>query len=92
VKSGWACRTLAVRLLAETEGLILDPVYTASAMACLIDLCRAGRFKKGDTIVFVNTGGQAGLFPYEAPIRAAIEGRDPAVDCAAMASEDVEGL
>ena len=67
----------AVRLLAETEGLILDPVYTASAMACLIDLCRAGHFKKSDTVVFVNTGGQAGLFPYEAPLRAAIEGRDP---------------
>lgn len=67
----------AVRLLAETEGLILDPVYTASAMACLIDLCRAGHFRKSDTIVFVNTGGQAGLFPYEAPLRAAIEGRDP---------------
>jgi hypothetical protein len=67
----------AVRLLAETEGLILDPVSTASAMACLIDLCRAGHFKKSDTVAFVNTGGQAGLFPYEAPLHAAIEGHDP---------------
>jgi 1-aminocyclopropane-1-carboxylate deaminase/D-cysteine desulfhydrase-like pyridoxal-dependent ACC family enzyme len=66
----------AVRLLAETEGLILDPVYTASAMACLIDRCRQGDFKKGDTIVFVNTGGQAGLFPYEAPLHAYMEGRE----------------
>lgn len=72
-----AAKMEAVRLLAETEGLILDPVYTASAMACLIDRCRKGHYKKGDTIVFVNTGGQAGLFPYEAPLRAFIEGRDP---------------
>lgn len=67
----------ALKLLAETEGLILDPVYTASAMACLIDRCRQGHFTKRDTIVFVNTGGQAGLFPYEAPLRAAIEGGEP---------------
>ena len=65
----------AVRLLAETEGLILDPVYTASAMACLIDRCRKGHFKAGDTVVFLNTGGQAGLFPYEAPLGAFLEGR-----------------
>lgn len=67
----------AVRLLAETEGLVLDPVYTASGMACLIDRCRKGAFKKSDTIVFINTGGQAGLFPYEAPLRAYLEDRPP---------------
>ena len=34
------------------------------------------KLKKGDTVVFLNTGGQAGLFPYEAPLRAFIEGRE----------------
>jgi 1-aminocyclopropane-1-carboxylate deaminase/D-cysteine desulfhydrase-like pyridoxal-dependent ACC family enzyme len=60
----------AVKLLAETEGLLLDPVYTASAMACLIDRCRSGAFTRQDTIVFINTGGQAALFPYEEALRA----------------------
>lgn len=65
----------AVKLLAETEGLILDPVYTASAMACLIDLCRKKFFRKDETVVFVHTGGVAALFPYHAPIKAFGEGQ-----------------
>jgi D-cysteine desulfhydrase family pyridoxal phosphate-dependent enzyme len=60
----------AVKLLAEAEGLIIDPVYTASAMACLIDLCRKKFFRKGQTVVFVHTGGVAALFAYHAPIKA----------------------
>lgn len=65
----------ALKLLAETEGMILDPVYTGSAMACLIDLCRKQYFKKGETVVFINTGGQAGLFPYKAPLKAYLAGQ-----------------
>ena len=60
----------AVKLLADTEGLLLDPVYTASGMACLIDQCRRGTFKRSDTVVFINTGGQAALFPYEEALKA----------------------
>ena len=37
----------AVRLLARTEGVLLDPVYTGKAMAGLIDLARKGYFPKG---------------------------------------------
>lgn len=59
----------AIKLLAETEGLFLDPVYTGSGMACLIDLCRKGLFKKSDVVVFIHTGGQAGLFPYKDPLK-----------------------
>jgi L-cysteate sulfo-lyase len=55
----------AVALLAETEGVLLDPVYSGKAMAGLIDLIRQGRFDKDAHIVFVHTGGQAGLFAYE---------------------------
>jgi len=64
----------AVKLAAETEGLMLDPVYTASSMACLIDLCRKGFFKPDDMVVFLHTGGPAALFPYKEPLKAYLEG------------------
>jgi len=52
----------AVQLIAGKEGIILDPVYTGKAMAGLIDLVRKGRFEKDDVVVFLHTGGVAGLF------------------------------
>ncbi|MES2713096.1 MAG: D-cysteine desulfhydrase [Pseudomonadota bacterium] len=55
----------AVRLVAETEAVLLDPVYSGKGMAGLIDYCRRGIWKKGQTIVFLHTGGQAGLFAYQ---------------------------
>ncbi len=55
----------AIRLAAETEGLLLDPVYTGKAMAGLIDLCRNGFFDAGQNVVFLHTGGAAALFAYE---------------------------
>jgi L-cysteate sulfo-lyase len=55
----------AVALLAETEGVLLDPVYSGKAMSGLIDLVRQGRFARDDNVVFVHTGGQAGLFAYQ---------------------------
>ena len=60
----------AIKMAAETEGLFLDPVYTGSAMACLIDLCRKGFFKRDAVVVFLHTGGAAALFPYKTPIKA----------------------
>lgn len=47
----------AVNLLACTEGILLDPVYTGKAMAGFIDLCRKGFFDKNENIMFVHTGG-----------------------------------
>lgn len=52
----------ALELLARCEGVILDPVYTAKAMAGLIDLVRRGAFDPDETIVFVHTGGVPALF------------------------------
>lgn len=52
----------AVRLFAEYEGLLLDPVYTGRAAAGMIDLIRKGFFKKSETILFWHTGGQPALF------------------------------
>jgi D-cysteine desulfhydrase family pyridoxal phosphate-dependent enzyme len=54
----------AVRLVAQTEGLLLDPVYTGKAMAGLIDYVRHGRFRRGETVIFLHTGGSIGLFAY----------------------------
>lgn len=54
----------AVVMLARTEGILLDPVYSGKCMAGLIDLIRKGHFKKDQTVVFVHTGGSAALFGY----------------------------
>ena len=56
----------AIRLLARTEGILLDPVYSGKGMAGLIALIRAGRFTKDENVVFLHTGGSVGLFAYEA--------------------------
>ena len=57
-----AASTGALELVARTEGIVLDPVYTAKAMAGLLARIRAGEFRKDETIVFWHTGGVPGLF------------------------------
>lgn len=54
----------AVKLMARLEAILLDPVYTGKAMAGLIAMIRAGRFRKDETVVFVHTGGMPALFAY----------------------------
>jgi L-cysteate sulfo-lyase len=54
----------AVLMLARLEGLLFDPVYSGKALAGMIDYIRKGRFDKGQKIVFLHTGGVAGLFAY----------------------------
>jgi len=58
----------AIRLVAQTEGIFLDPVYTGKAMAGLVDLIKKGRFKSTDTIVFIHTGGIPAVFAYDKEI------------------------
>lgn len=55
----------AIELLAQKEGILLDPVYTGKAMAGLLDLCEKGAFKEGENILFLHTGGSQGLFAYQ---------------------------
>ena len=55
----------AVRRVARTEGLLLDPVYTGKAMAGLIALVAEGRLTKADRVLFWHTGGSVALFAYE---------------------------
>lgn len=52
----------AVKMLAKTEGILLDQVYTGKAMAGFIDLIRKGTFKKTDNVLFVHTGGSPSLY------------------------------
>ena len=54
----------AISLFAQLESILLDPVYSGKGAAGLIDLIRKGRFKKGERIVFLHTGGSAALFGY----------------------------
>lgn len=54
----------ALTLLARHEGILLDPVYSAKGMAGLIDLIRKGHFRSDENVVFIHTGGAAGLFGY----------------------------
>jgi L-cysteate sulfo-lyase len=54
----------AILLLAQLEGLLFDPVYSGKALAGMIDLVRKGFFRRAENIVFIHTGGTAGLFAY----------------------------
>jgi 1-aminocyclopropane-1-carboxylate deaminase/D-cysteine desulfhydrase-like pyridoxal-dependent ACC family enzyme len=53
---------VALELLARTEGILLDPVYTAKAMAGMIAWIREGQFREDQTVLFWHTGGQLALF------------------------------
>ncbi len=54
----------AVKLFAEAEGLILDPVYTGKAAACMLAHIRDGMFGADDALVFVHTGGSPAIFTH----------------------------
>ncbi|CAN5665113.1 D-cysteine desulfhydrase [soil metagenome] len=66
----------ALRLLGRTEGLILDPVYTAKAMSALIDHIRQGRIGRDETVVFVHTGGLPITYAYAPEIMASLRESD----------------
>jgi len=52
----------AVSLMAESEGLFLDPVYTGKAFAGLAAMAKEGAFKPGERVLFLHSGGAGGLF------------------------------
>ena len=52
----------AVSLMAEREGIFLDPVYTGKAFAGLLELAKEGAFAEKDNILFLHSGGAGGLF------------------------------
>ena len=54
----------AVRLMARAEGVLIDPVYSGKAFAGLLAELKQGRFRSGDNLLFVMTGGTPGLYAY----------------------------
>lgn len=54
----------AVKLLAQTEGVFLDPVYTGKAFSGLLADLREGRLDSSSPVLFIHTGGIPGLFAY----------------------------
>lgn len=54
--------TEAIRLLARTEGLFVDPVYTGKALAGLLADVDSGEIRKGENVLFWHTGGATALF------------------------------
>ena len=57
-----AAGNAAMRMVAQLEGIFLDPVYTGKTMAGLMDLARRGEIKRGATVVFWHTGGTPAIF------------------------------
>lgn len=55
----------AVQMLARTEGIPLDPVYTGKIMAGLVGLARSGELAAGERVLFIHTGGLLSLHAYE---------------------------
>jgi len=54
----------AVKLVAQTEGILLDPVYSGKAFSGVLDLIKQGKWTKGQNIVFLHTGGSPALYHY----------------------------
>lgn len=63
----------ALRILAESEGILLDPVYTGKAMAGMLDLVKREYFGDGENVVFLHSGGTPALFPYRDDIMKSLE-------------------
>ena len=59
----------ALRTMARSEGLLLDPVYSGKAFAGLLHDIRGGKYRRGDNVLFLMTGGVPGLFAYQSVFR-----------------------
>jgi D-cysteine desulfhydrase len=55
----------AVQMLARSEAILLDPVYTGKTMAGLIGLARSGELRPDERVLFIHTGGMPSLFAYQ---------------------------
>lgn len=65
----------AISLLARTEGILLDPVYTGKAVAGLLHDVRSGKISADANVVFIHTGGTPALFAYAAELASGIPAR-----------------
>jgi D-cysteine desulfhydrase len=53
-----------IRAAARADALLLDPVYTGKAFHALVEETRRGRFRTGERVLFLHTGGIFSLFPF----------------------------
>lgn len=58
----------AIRLGAQSEGMLLDPVYSGRTAAGLVSLTRRGIIKAGESVLFLHTGGLPALFAYQSEL------------------------
>jgi D-cysteine desulfhydrase family pyridoxal phosphate-dependent enzyme len=63
----------AIRLMAECEGILLDPVYTGRAFGALVDLIHRGDFGLNEHVIFWHTGGTPALFSYAETLKGNLE-------------------
>lgn len=54
-----------IRWVAQTEGMLLDPVYTGKAFHGMVEQIKQGQYAHLEHLVFIHTGGVFGLFPYQ---------------------------
>ena len=67
----------AIAKAAQTEGILLDPVYSGKTMAGLLQLAERGYFRPGARVLFVHTGGVPALFAYETAFSAHAQAAHP---------------
>jgi D-cysteine desulfhydrase len=58
----------AIHLVAQTEGIFLDPIYTGKAMAGLTDLVKKGHIGLDQKVIFLHTGGSPSIFSFSSEI------------------------
>lgn len=54
----------AIKFVARTESILLDPVYSGKAMAGMLDQLKKGKLDHCESVVFVHTGGSPSLFNF----------------------------
>ena len=59
----------AMKLMANKEGIILDPVYTSKGFAALIDYVKKGIIKNKQNVIYIFTGGSPAVFAYDDEIQ-----------------------
>lgn len=63
----------AISMTARLEGVLLDPVYSGRTMAGLFSLIARGVIKKGETVLFIHTGGSPSIFAYQNDLMAGLQ-------------------
>jgi D-cysteine desulfhydrase family pyridoxal phosphate-dependent enzyme len=66
----------AIRLLARTEAILLEPVYSAKAFAGMVAEIEAGRYTPDQSVIFLHTGGAPELFARASELAPILEGRE----------------